>query len=307
MTVIVDNAADLKKALGDGNIIGHVGFTYKKAGELHDGHTECVRVAKDLSDVVYVSFNSDAFFCLLFNHQKNLAPGLFDQEYCISWCEDNNVDVVFIPSDEDVLKTFGFSSESEKEQKIKEIRDIFTLEGYRIEETGVEQFSLIFSLIDKIRYDNNLWSKHVHVTTWNDGYYRFIQKDFAKKYCGYDVHIIDPVIDISTGLPYSTKIGYLSEPQKNTLLSINKEIQTKESSDNTCSEIVSEVGSDASKYSGILFYKCVVYSGGVVGNNTLVSSTYAFTGNYLFKSGDNANQVIVNNFYIGVIKGETRY
>jgi hypothetical protein len=303
MSLIVYNSTDLKEILSKYNRVVHVGIYPKMTDHLHDGHVECINVAKTLGDIVYVSFyNVERVSCHLFGGTESENPNKFDEQYCVSWCKENNVDVVYIPTNEDAD---AFCSNFDKEQKLNEIKDICITEGYNIDKLE-ENYLYLFILMEKVRYELDLWPKHIQVSTWHDGYIRFIQSHFAPKYCGYNVHLIDPVIDPATGLPYSTNLMLVDDQVKSKLNLIKQEAEKQKDLANSQDEIKQNIYSKIDKHIELLSDDIQIYSGGFIGNNTLVTTYLTLTGESLFNSMGVANRVVINNLYKGVQKSGFR-
>jgi hypothetical protein len=306
MTVVVDNHVDLNQELQYYDTVSHVGLMAKTEGELHKGHEECVKKAKELAEVTYVSFykTSILFGTLFPEFKQGNSVRVMDLPYCLQWCEEHKVDVMYVPSEEDQIKIY-LEDQDKKDFYLDQIKNIYKTEGYILDNEADQLYLYIFMFMDKIRYDDKLWKKTTHVTTWNDGYVRFCQLDFSQKYLNLNVYLIDPIKLPNTNLPFSTNGLNLFDPIDISILSdLRSNIENKIVSQKTSENIKLEIIDDLYKISNVKDgFKCedvYIHSGDLVGNNTLITSHINMGGEIKFNSRGRGNVVILNNFFKGV-------
>jgi hypothetical protein len=203
---IVRNIPDLQTAIGSSTVC-HCGFGRKPNGGHHAGHVACISGAKQISDLVLISyFPNEDCMTYLFSPTYSGAEPEWDETYCIDFCDDHGVDIVFIPTFSYLESNF-FAGENIADLK-SWASSYSTTNGYDV--LGIDSFSYLtmqwILIAEKIRSDNSYWRKDALLGCWKDAPLRFMYKHFAEDYLSIPATLIDP-IRRPDGIPYGTQLA----------------------------------------------------------------------------------------------------
>ena len=203
---VVRNITDLNTALA-ANTVAQCGFQRKNNGELHAGHVACIAAANVAADISLISFfPHEEIMNYLFD--TNIpVPLNWDESYCINFCEDNGVDVVFIPTFSGVLDIFfgGLTVSGINDL----INGALSMKGY----DGYSGKTLDYTIVmEYLRKTKNLYTKSATIFSTKDGYKSFARKNYYETELNIPCVLID-MIYRPDGLPEAT--AFTNMPQQN--------------------------------------------------------------------------------------------
>lgn len=185
---------------------GWVGLARDKTG-YHPGHIACIECSKANSDITVVNA---WYMPELSNwwYKENvplltIAESMADEDIVITFCEENDVDYLFIPDAPDYFKGTNV------DELLIWVESYREAEGYVYDKiTNLNFFEIAMAMI-YISKTRNYFRRDFQVRSWKEGYHEFLYKHFTNKYTGATFELIDPVLR-EDGLPYSS-YEYLSE------------------------------------------------------------------------------------------------
>lgn len=205
--------------------VGGVTITQKNVNGLHDGHSYILNAIKNDPNIdkVLITFcNNPSSIAFFYPESGTPNPTVWDENYCLTWAENNGVDYVFIPPDNffgDLLNTLNL-------QDLKQqVETIIVNEGYDDLIPSDEYYLLHYTFLTYLiqnELEINL-NKTKHYCSWEFTILNYLRKDFCSKYTGTEVVIMEP-FRRADGLPYSTRLLNLSQDKIDIFLAVKSEI-----------------------------------------------------------------------------------
>lgn len=205
--------------------ISHIGINRKNSiDDFHDGHALCVSEAKTVADLVMVTFwESYETLEYLYGDETDeftLHPNdvlSYDETACIQWAINNDVDIVYYPTKGEIIKLFSSYNISDLKSWVD---SICITEGYSLENSNnlfIFKATLIY---EKVRNEIS-YRKDYKVTSWKDGYIRYLEKHFLNKYVNCNTLLIPTITNPEDNLPYCNRAyDLMSEQEKQWILEI---------------------------------------------------------------------------------------
>jgi pantothenate synthetase len=217
---IVRTCEELKLESGIDSI-AQTGFLRKEINGLHSGHIECIKACKTAAKKCVVSFfPHEEIVNYLFGTTIPL-PDHWNENYCTTFCENNEVDIVFIPDFDEVNKTFF--TDLKIEDILRIVNDVISRKGYG-GYTG-KFFDYIIAM-EYLRKDRNLFPKDICVFSTKEGYKAFARKDYYET----ELHIPCILVDMTyraDGLPESSTFVNMSKNNLDILVQIYDELKNR--------------------------------------------------------------------------------
>lgn len=302
MAIVVQKAHELVEFLEKYDSISHMSFgsnnskySIKLPSVLHDGHIKAINKAKKFGDVLYATLHdSRASWKYYFdkeyrNWYDNKEKSKFiSNEVVHEWALFPYIDIVWIPDENEAHNLFH---PPELDKKIKKAENILERENISIKDT-FEKNAIIFVMVsDGVRQ----WKKDYHTCCWYDGYYRFVQRYWAKKYMGYQVNFIDPVLD-EYGIPFrETYLSHLSNIERDCFGHLHRFINKAGYEKNTIIDFTNSIYKEAEKYKNNLsIFDISIYSSHITYPDTYITIDFQVAGKKRFSIRDLDNRVTIN-------------
>jgi len=216
---VVRTCSDLEKECT--GTVAQTGFLRKEKDKLHEGHSSCIKACKENANLSLVTFFPHEEIINWLYDQTLPIPTIWDETYCLEFCEQNGVDIVFIPSYTEIQNTFflGTSKENTKTQ----VNNVISAKSY---DPYAGKFMDYIIGMEYLRKTKNLYPKDVCVFSVKEGYKAFIRKNY------YEVDLLIPCVLVDLvyrpdGLPYSSSLDKLNSETISLLSQIYKFIYEK--------------------------------------------------------------------------------
>jgi len=194
--------------------ISYIGFQRKASiDDFHEGHLECINLAKSYTDKVLVAFTADKEVFDLFFPELNARLRDVDKDACLAWCESNNIDLVFWPNDGEMAAWFdGYDIDN-----LKSWAENYTSTNGFVMSNSYRQVLLHLMLImDKIRPDLNLERIDYRVGSWKEGILRFYHKYYVDNDATVSYrYLLAPIITDADNIPYENNTVYTTLQGRN--------------------------------------------------------------------------------------------
>jgi hypothetical protein len=195
--------------------VGHASFRKKPLNGFHQGHMDLLTYARANCDMLLVSLSDTHLFVKALTYCDAIAPINYDEEYCITFMENNNVDLLFIHSPGVVA---DFIQDINLFDLRKQALQLIIDEGWEMGQGHIQNstnWNALYSEImsDMIYTTNNIYRRrNRRFTTWKDGLRMVYYKYYADKYSATKTHLLSP--SFNNGIPYSTKYNNASQKLK---------------------------------------------------------------------------------------------
>jgi len=213
--IIARSTTELQAALPTGQTLANVGFTYKGAWMLHNGHAAAVSRAKELADVTMASFwDVVAFLYFLFGDPFSPSNLVLDEPSTISWCESNGVDILFLTPSNYLEEIFTGENVVQLKQQADQIviNENYLMDSDKF--TKILKYLMIMTAIVVER--KSIYHQDYHILSWKDGLWTFYRKHYTEKYTSTICELVEPVRDGYIPLS-SSYVTYVDEPTKEIL------------------------------------------------------------------------------------------
>lgn len=180
-----------------------IAFGLKAAGDLHDGHREMIRVAKENAQFVQANiWNRHGFMELFFGDSDPTVddPYPLDLDYMTTWLEGEGVDLIWTPDKAFYQDWFQGYTINEMKSWCQNIVDTngLTFDNPKDAKSMVYYLTTARVLKQKAYYRNDY-----RIECWKDGYLSLYRKYLNNKYGGPQTIIIPPVLR-PDGIPYAS-------------------------------------------------------------------------------------------------------
>lgn len=187
----------------------------KKADEVHPGMLGLLNIARSMGDIIVMTYAPLGPMVEFFHGSTkvNISSDVFNKDEMVEYWNLASItpDILYFQSVEDMDK---WLLDESKEDVLSHIDQVWADEGWEdlmgsddwwLTEDRIKiakTFQCLGWLNRKIDGRDRMWKQDVVVHSNKDGYYRYINMQFMKKYCGYNYVLIDPV-KTQEGIPYS--------------------------------------------------------------------------------------------------------
>jgi len=205
--------------------IGGCALSKKNLNELHDGHLYILNAIKNDPEVdqIFVMFSNNTNGINFFYPENGTTiETVWDEAYCLTWAEDNDVDYVFIAPDNifgDLLDTLDLDDLKQQ------VETIIINEGYDDLIPSDEKYLARFTFLSQL-IQNEL-GMFLHKTkqycSWEFTIFNYIKQDFYSKYSDREIVILDPYRRPDS-LPHSSRLLNLSQDKIDIFLAVKNEI-----------------------------------------------------------------------------------
>lgn len=192
---VVKTFFDLNKAMGT-NSIAQCSFQQKNT-TFHPGHVACIEACKKVAEKTLITFwPFDEVSTYLFDTSG--ISKTWDETTAVKFCEDNGVDIVFIPTLIEIQNTLFTGA-----TKVA----INTVVNTEMSAKSYSPYSGTYMQMviacEYYRVQNTTFSKNVSVFSIKDGYKAFERKNYCETELGHTCILVD-IVYRSDGLPESS-------------------------------------------------------------------------------------------------------
>lgn len=212
---VINNSKDIRKALKKNipEIVGCVGFSPKNptTNVHHEGHSYLLAEAKNQCDILVATYSQPNSLVNCLRDSELPLNYVLDLSYCTTFCQNNNVDILYIIDDQEVKQNIDKNEEKEKtKNSTKTVKD-------HVSELNTWMDDILKGAVVFHKHNLNDWKKDKIFASWSDGYLRFAQKEVYSVEGLPEVILVNP-LRRPDGLPYSSTILQFSQEDINILL-----------------------------------------------------------------------------------------
>lgn len=214
--------------------IAHIGINRKDSIDaFHAGHELCISEGKKVADIVMLTF-WEPFETLEYLYgdetdEFTLNPNdvlSHDETACIQWALSQGVDIVYYPEKGEMIKIFDDYIVSDLKSWVN---GISSTEGYSLINTN-SLFIFKATLIYEKARNEKAYRKDYKVTSWKDGYTRYLERHFLDNYVNCPTILVPTLKDSESNLPYSNRAYDLMNDQERQWISQVEDIVIDNSS-----------------------------------------------------------------------------
>lgn len=196
--------------------IAHLAFNRKAVGGFHQGHIDCINTLMSCNtDIKLVCQYPNASVMNTFvPNQQSISESNWDENYNIDFFSNTNIDILFIPSQNEVLSKMN--SVSNISNVLQDADQLILDKQYN---AGTNQHYLrgLITMVLAISYTNS-YSKEYSVFSAKDGILSYIRKDFLEGIGSTCIMI--PESYRPDGLPHSSGLSIMNLSELNSLTTI---------------------------------------------------------------------------------------
>jgi pantothenate synthetase len=186
--------------------VGLLGFKSKhpQGSQHHEGHEYIIQQARQQCDILVAMYTRCYTYINLLEENEVPEDDPFDQDYCTTFCQNNNVDIVYLINTQEIKQ--GTNKQQEKE-RIKNITN------------NVKTHQQITDWVDLAFKGSYLFHKH-SISNWkkdkifhsvSDGYLRFLQRAFYAEHNLPEIVLIPPLKRVDGLTPSSSLLKLTPE------------------------------------------------------------------------------------------------